>query len=155
MSLVISLGSNIGDRFENLRSAKTLLCKEFKLEEESRIYSSPAVDYLDQPDFLNQVLSFESPNVSPQETLKLMLSIEHSLGRRRDIPKGPRNIDIDMLFFNENVIKTSELEVPHPRLFERSFIVLPLKELKIFNTLNAKFDFPETFCNEAFPLTNV
>ncbi len=155
MSLIISLGTNIGNRFENLRLAKKLLSKNLVLLNESRIYSSPAVDYLDQPEFLNQVLCFEIPNSLPQECLELVLSIESKMGRVRHIPKGPRVIDIDILFWGNETLNSPNLEIPHPRLFQRSFIVLPLKELPIFQTLSSNFKFPSKFCNEAFPLDNV
>lgn len=155
MSLVISLGSNIGDRLANLQEAKKLLVKNFSLIEESPIYRSPAVDYLDQPEFLNQVLSFDKPSDNPQECLGIALEIENKMGRVREISKGPRVIDIDLLFWGTETINFNNLQIPHPRLFERSFIVLPLKDLSIFNTLSKSFSFPNSFCNDAFPFKNV
>ncbi|MBK23882.1 MAG: 2-amino-4-hydroxy-6-hydroxymethyldihydropteridine diphosphokinase [Halobacteriovorax sp.] len=155
MALIISLGSNIGNRLENLKQAKKFLSEKLELKSQSRVYRSPAVDYLDQPEFLNQVLQFKIPNISPQECLQILLSIEVKMGRIRKISKGPRVIDIDLLFWSIDTIDSPNLEVPHPRLFQRSFIVLPLKELPIFETLSSKFDFPSQFCNEAFPLDNV
>lgn len=155
MSLILSLGTNLGDKLENLEKAKKELQKSFQLIQESSIYSSKAVDYEDQPDFLNQVLNFQLPDQNPEQVLHKALEIEKLLGRRRDIPKGPRTVDIDILFWGLETINKPNLVVPHERLFERSFIVLPLKELDIFNTLQQKFSFPQVFCNEAFPLNNI
>jgi 2-amino-4-hydroxy-6-hydroxymethyldihydropteridine diphosphokinase len=155
MSLVISLGTNLGDKSQNLELAKIELKKIFKLKQESSVYQSKAVDYTDQPGFLNQILEFDLPVQSPEEVLLVVLGIEKDLGRLRQIPKGPRTIDIDILFWGLETIDLPQLEVPHPRLFERSFIVLPLKELDYFNTLQQKFSFPQVFCNEAFPLVSV
>ena len=155
MSLVISLGSNVGDRLQNITDAKNKIGSKFQLLEESRVYTSEAVDYSDQPDFLNQVIVFEKPEMPPRECINLLLSIENELGRIRDIPKGPRTIDIDILFWELESFDYPNLQVPHPRLFQRSFIVLPLMELKVFKTLSNKFAFSESFCNEAFPLNSV
>lgn len=155
MTLILSLGTNLGDRIANLEAAKDLLCNKWKLIEQSRIYQSKAVDYEKQPDFLNQVLSFQTPNDSPQFCLDIALGIENELGRIRNIPKGPRVIDIDFLFWNHEAITTKALEIPHPRLFERSFIVKPLRELECFKTLSESFEFPDSFCNEAFAFKKV
>jgi 2-amino-4-hydroxy-6-hydroxymethyldihydropteridine diphosphokinase len=155
MSLIISLGSNLGDKLQNINNAKVELQKTFDLVEESSVFTSEAVDYLDQPSFFNQVLRFKLPDLTPMEALLTALEIERSLGRIRDIPKGPRTIDIDILFWGLETINFPNLVIPHPRLFERSFIVLPLKELDYINTLQQKFTFPSTFCNDAFPLNNI
>ncbi|MFT6068686.1 MAG: 2-amino-4-hydroxy-6-hydroxymethyldihydropteridine diphosphokinase [Bacteriovoracaceae bacterium] len=155
MSLVISLGTNLGNKLENLNLAKQDLQKEFVLKQESTIYQSKAVDFIDQPSFLNQILEFELPELEPIAVLNIALGIEKNLGRRRDIPKGPRTIDIDILFWGVETINIPNLNIPHPRLFERSFIVLPLKELGFYNTLQQKFSFPQVFCNEAFPLGSI
>ena len=151
MSLIISTGSNLGDRIKHLESAKAELSTYFALKEESRIYESPAVDYTAQPDFLNQVLSFEIPHIQKSEVIRTVLSIEKSLGRVRDIDKGPRTVDIDILFWNAEEYDSVDLIIPHPRLFQRSFIVLPLKELSYFEYLSTKFKFPEEFDNSAYP----
>ncbi len=155
MSLIISLGTNLGNKSENLNLAKLELQKNFVLKQESTIYQSKAVDYTEQPSFLNQILEFELPELKPISVLNIALEIEKRLGRRRDIPKGPRTIDIDILFWGLDIIDMPDLNVPHPRLFERSFIVLPLKELAFYNTLQQKFSFPQVFCNEAFPLEGI
>jgi 2-amino-4-hydroxy-6-hydroxymethyldihydropteridine diphosphokinase len=153
MNLVISTGSNLGNRQEHLNLAKEELQKFLNLVDESRIYESPAVDYLQQPDFLNQILVFEIPELAPEGLLQKILILEKKLGRERLIDKGPRTVDIDILFWGIHKIDLPQLTIPHPRLFQRSFIVLPLKELKIFEFLSREFLFPEEFENRAWPLT--
>jgi 2-amino-4-hydroxy-6-hydroxymethyldihydropteridine diphosphokinase len=155
MSLIIATGSNLGDKTSNLQLAEDLLKKHFSLTSKSRIYHSKAVDYLDQPDFYNQVLEFETPHLSPLETLSIINQIEKEMGRIRNISKGPRIIDIDILFFDDIHIETSTLTIPHPRLFERSFVVLPLKELPGFESLSKKYLFNESFETMAYPLIRI
>lgn len=152
MSLVISTGSNLEDRVNNLSLAKEKLTNEFQLIEESRIYESPAVDYENQPDFLNQILVFELPKLSPIEVLSKTMEIEKELGRTREIDKGPRTVDIDLLFWEKERINHPDLTIPHYALFERSFIVLPLMELDVYKFLSKEFNFPTTFNNQAFPI---
>jgi 2-amino-4-hydroxy-6-hydroxymethyldihydropteridine diphosphokinase len=150
MSLVLSTGTNLGSREQNLLDAKSRLENYFKLIACSNIYQSPAVDYLDQPDFLNQVLEFELPNEQkPESVLQIILEIELEMGRRRDILKGPRTLDIDILFWGLDKFNEPNLTIPHPRLFERSFIVKPLFELPFAATLKNHFQFPKAFSNTA------
>ncbi|MBC7711987.1 MAG: 2-amino-4-hydroxy-6-hydroxymethyldihydropteridine diphosphokinase [Rhizobacter sp.] len=153
MSLFIATGSNLDDRLLYLNKAKEMLSLEFSFIAESRVYESPAVDYLNQPDFYNQVLEFQIPNKNPEYVMKKLLEIEKDLGRNRTIPKGPRVIDLDILFWDELTINTDALQIPHPRLFERSFVVLPLSELPGFKKLQAKFEFNFTFDNTASPIS--
>ena len=150
MNLIISTGSNIGERESYLIEAKNKLASLYKLVEESNIYESPAVDYLNQPDFLNQVLSFELPKQNPSSVMLQLLEIEKEMGRKRDIDKGPRTIDLDILFWGLEALNSPQLTTPHPRLFERSFIVLPLKELAVFPVLAEKFKFPKKFDNSCW-----
>lgn len=154
MSLFIATGTNLGDRKTNLTNAKSLLSKKLVFIAESRIYESPAVDYLNQPDFYNQVLEFAIPALSPNEVMDFLLETEQLLGRNRLIPKGPRLIDLDILFWDDVTIENEKLSVPHPRLFERSFVVLPLSELPGFKKLQEKFHFNFTFENTASPVLN-
>jgi len=151
-SFFIATGTNLGDRKKHLTDAKSILSNEFKFIAESRIYESPAVDYLNQPDFYNQVLEFELPQISAEEVMNRLLSIEKEMGRNREIPKGPRVIDLDILFWSDKKIVSDTLIVPHPRLFERSFVVLPLSELPGFKVLQKIFEFKFTFTNTASPL---
>ena len=153
MSLFIATGTNLGDRIANLALAKTILSDHFHLIAESRIYESPAVDYLNQPDFYNQVLEFSTPDLTPEETMDCLLKIEKEIGRNRLIPKGPRIIDLDILFYDQVVSQNEKLTLPHPRLFERSFVVLPLSELPGFEKLKEKYSFKFDFNNSASPIS--
>lgn len=152
MSLFIATGSNIGDRKKNLNEAKNILSSHLDFIAESRTYESAAVDYLDQPDFYNQVLEFKTPPINPIDCMNLLLEIEKQMGRNRSIPKGPRLIDLDIIFWDDLIIKSENLEIPHPRLFTRSFVVLPLSELPGFNLLQQKFSFTFSFPNSSTPL---
>ena len=153
MSLFIAIGTNLGDRHKNLEVARNILCSIFQLIDKSRIYESPAVDYLNQPDFLNQVLEFKIPSLKPSEVLDFCLAVEKLLGRERDIPKGPRTLDIDLLFWDHSSFSSQHLTLPHPRLFQRSFVVLPLSELKGFLKLQKHYKFTFDFDNKATPIS--
>lgn len=146
-NLIVSTGSNIGERYLFLKEAKSLLAENFSLIEESQIYESSAVDYLNQPDFLNQVLHFQTSEENPLEVLKVTMKVEKELGRKRDIDKGPRTLDIDLLFWNLEELNLPDLQIPHPRQFQRSFIIKPLLELSYSSQLIKKFDFPQEFDN--------
>lgn len=152
MSLFIATGTNLGNKTQSLNAAKSELTKHFNLIAESRIYHSKAVDYTEQDDFYNQVLEFKTPSLSADEVMNILLKIELVLGRKRDIPKGPRVIDLDILFIDDLKIQTNLVNIPHPRLFERSFVVLPLSELPGFSELKKHFQFPLEFSNSASPI---
>lgn len=154
MSLFIATGSNIGNKKEHLINAKLELQKHFELIAESRIYTSKAVDYEAQDDFYNQVLEFKTPELSPDEIMDILLNIEANLGRTREILRGPRTIDLDILFIDAKILQTAKVNIPHPRLFDRSFVVLPLSELPGFQFLKNQFQFKFTFTNEAHPITH-
>ena len=153
MSLVIATGSNLDDPIQQLATAKRKLQERWKLVAESRIYTSTAVDYYDQPDFFNQVLEFTPhDNQAPDEIMKALLEIENQMGRVRVVDKGPRVIDIDLLFLDLTTYKSVTVEVPHPRLWTRSFVIKPLSELPIFARLKTQFTFTENFAVDATPL---
>ncbi len=139
MSLFISLGTNLGDKYHNIDLAKKKLLEKFTLVDESNILETKAVDYIDQPDFLNQVLEFELPEVSPQEAMEMLLTIEIEMGRVRDISKGPRIIDLDILFWGELESQDPIVTIPHPSWHERPFIIELLGQLKNFEKLRSKF----------------
>lgn len=123
------LGSNTGDRLSNLKKALNLLKeKDIEVSKISSVYESSPVDYLEQPDFLNIVVEAET-SVEPGKTLELIREIENLLGRKREIEKGPRIIDIDILLYNKAEIRTADLTVPHPKMLERSFVIVPLLEI--------------------------
>ncbi|MGI6588157.1 MAG: 2-amino-4-hydroxy-6-hydroxymethyldihydropteridine diphosphokinase [Peptococcia bacterium] len=125
----LSLGSNVGDSLENLLQALvSLSARGLTLKAISSIYRTAAVGYTQQADFLNMVISGET-TLSAMETLGVCLDIEKKLGRIRKKHWGPRTIDLDLLFFGEQKIDTPQLQVPHPRLKERAFVLVPLQEI--------------------------
>lgn len=152
MSLIIATGSNIGESVSILKKAQERLSKEFEFVAASRIYSSKAVEYENQPDFFNQVLEFRIPALTPADTMKKLLEIEKEFGRNRDIPKGPRTLDLDIIFWSMEQYNEPGLIVPHPRWMERSFVVRPIQELPFFQTIEKCFTIPKTFTVEASPI---
>lgn len=152
MSLIIATGSNIGDSLSLLKEAQQKLSEKYHLIAMSRIYRSAAVEYENQPDFFNQVLEFQIPALSPSEVMQDLLLLEKSFGRRRDIPKGPRTLDLDIIFWGLESFNSEHLTIPHPRWFERSFVVRPLQELPFFQTVEKCFTIPKTFTIDATPI---
>ncbi len=152
MSLIIATGSNQGDSLQYLKNALTRLSQHYQLIAASRVYTSQAVDYEDQPDFFNQVLEFKLPPLPPEKVMETLLQIEKDLGRFRDIPKGPRTIDIDIIFWDLLTLHTKNLTLPHPRWSERSFVVRPLSELPFFQTIEKCFTIPQSYKVEATPI---
>ncbi len=152
MSLIIASGSNIGSSITTLIEARSELSRSFTFIAESRIYLSKAVEYENQPDFYNQVLEFQLPDQTPDQVMQKLLEIEKQFGRHRDIPKGPRTLDLDILFWGTISCNTSAVTIPHPRWAERSFVVRPLQELPFFQTIQKCFTIPQTFTVEAAPL---
>ena len=152
MSLILATGSNMGERLKNLELAKNSLCEIFNFIDESSIYQSDAIEYTNQPEFYNQVLEFELPDHEPEEVLKMISAIETKLGRVRHIPKGPRVIDIDIIFWGLQKYSSKTLVIPHPSWNERSFVTLPLAELPYFETIQKTFIIPKSFSNTAKPI---
>lgn len=126
----ISLGSNIGDRCESLKAAIEELNTHSKISvmSTSSIYETDPVGYENQDQFLNMVIEVNT-SLNPFELLSLCLEIEKHLGRKRDIRWGPRTIDLDILLYNQENIKSEKLTVPHPRMHERAFVLIPLLEI--------------------------
>jgi 2-amino-4-hydroxy-6-hydroxymethyldihydropteridine diphosphokinase len=123
------LGSNLGDRLEILRSAQTLIGERIgRVKSASPVYETAPWGVLDQPSFLNQVLIVTTGFI-PEEILRLVLEIEHELGRVRYERWGARVIDIDILYYEDKVIDSARLTVPHPRLHERRFTLVPLNDI--------------------------
>ena len=147
MSLILGLGSNLGNRIQNIENAIEKLSEHFEFVSKASLYTSAAVDYLNQPDFINTTAEFKTPSKNPSEVIQLILKIEQDMGRRRDIPKGPRTIDIDILFWDLETINLDNLQVPHPSWQDRSFVVRPLQELPYFQTLKNHFIIPKDFNN--------
>lgn len=148
MSLILSLGSNLGDRFSNIQTAINLIKKNFEVIKESQIYESKPVDYLDQPIFLNMVLECKIPDEFPLDVLRNLKNIENEMGRVKIIDKGPRKIDIDILFWGTEIINYPELKIPHPEWNKRDFVFYPLKELPYYKTIEKNFAISDTLNNE-------
>ena len=124
----LCLGSNMGDRERNLTQAVTLLSQKAKLEKLSSIYETEPVGYREQPFFLNLVCRV-AVHLNPEELLRLAKDIETRMGRIPSFLNSPRPIDIDILFYDNKIIKTQNLTIPHPRLTERAFVLIPLAEI--------------------------
>jgi 2-amino-4-hydroxy-6-hydroxymethyldihydropteridine diphosphokinase len=125
----LSLGSNLGDRGANLRDAIAALpAADFRVCEVSSFYESEPVDYLDQPWFLNCVVEGKTAS-QPLDLLHALRAIESQLGSKKAFAKGPRLLDIDILLFGHLSIDTAELQVPHPRMLQRKFVLAPLAEI--------------------------
>jgi len=125
----LSLGSNLNDREENLRRALELLeSPEVHLKRASSIYETEPQDLREQPWFLNLVAEVET-TLFPMQLLRRVRKIEKELGRQRLVPKGPRTVDIDILLFGRFVMDSPALQVPHPRMQARRFVLEPLAEI--------------------------
>ena len=125
----LALGSNLGDREANLRDAvRRLDADDLRITRRSSLYETAPRELLDQPWFLNAAVEIET-SLFPLQLLARVRAIERAMGRRREVPKGPRNIDIDILFYARAIIATTELKVPHPRLGKRRFVLEPLEEI--------------------------
>lgn len=126
----IALGSNVGEREGNLNSAIAALGKLGTIQAISSFYETSAVGAVEQPDFLNAVLELRT-QVPPLALLTRLLLIELAHGRDRSVsvPKGPRTLDLDMLSYEDFVVKTPSLILPHPALAERLFVLVPLAEI--------------------------
>jgi 2-amino-4-hydroxy-6-hydroxymethyldihydropteridine diphosphokinase len=127
--IYLGLGSNIGDREANLRAAIGLLsAPDLRVLRISHVYETEPMDYADQPQFLNLAVEAET-SLSPAELLRRIGEIERSGGRVRITPNGPRTIDIDILLYGEVVERSASLEIPHPRMAGRRFVLAPLADL--------------------------
>lgn len=122
------MGANLGDRLSNLRAAMAALAPEIEVLDESSVYETEPWGYADQPPFLNMVLR-AATDLSPRGLLDRLKGIEATLGRIPSFRNGPRLIDLDILFYNDLVLKTPALVIPHPRLHERAFVLIPLAEI--------------------------
>jgi 2-amino-4-hydroxy-6-hydroxymethyldihydropteridine diphosphokinase len=148
-SAFISLGSNMGIRYDYLMNAIRLLINYpgIQLVNYSSVYETDPVGYEEQDLFLNMVIEIKT-EYTAQELLDICLKIELELGRKREIKWGPRTIDLDILLYNQENIETEKLTVPHPRMLERAFVMIPLLEIR-HDILIPEMEKPfETYLNE-------
>ena len=124
----LGLGSNLGDREENLRQALSLLGESVEITALSSVYQTEPWGYGEQPSFLNMVCGFRT-SLSPPELLALAQEVERKLGRVRTIRYGPRTMDVDILLYGDRIVDTPDLQIPHPRIPERAFVLAPLAEI--------------------------
>jgi 2-amino-4-hydroxy-6-hydroxymethyldihydropteridine diphosphokinase len=128
-TVYLGLGSNLGDRARNLRRAlEELEAPDLRILRASPVYETEPVEYTRQPWFLNQVAEAET-ELFPFQLLARAARVERALGRVRGIPKGPRVIDVDILFFARAIVRAAKLEIPHPAIAARRFVLLPLADL--------------------------
>ncbi|AVO03065.1 2-amino-4-hydroxy-6-hydroxymethyldihydropteridine diphosphokinase [Staphylococcus simulans] len=126
----LGLGSNVGDRENQLKEAIRLLDEQsgIKVVKVSSFYETEPVGYVDQPDFLNLCVEIQT-ELSPKAVLERGLAIEQQLHRVRKERWGPRTLDIDILLYGDQVIEEQDLTIPHPRMTERAFVLIPLQEI--------------------------
>jgi 2-amino-4-hydroxy-6-hydroxymethyldihydropteridine diphosphokinase len=129
ITVYIALGTNVGEREANLLQALQLLPESgVQIRRVSSIYETEPVDYLDQEWFLNAVLEAQT-ELDALDLLSALRVIEAGMGSKKAFAKGPRKIDLDILLYGNETIDTSELQVPHPRMLERKFVLIPLAEI--------------------------
>jgi 2-amino-4-hydroxy-6-hydroxymethyldihydropteridine diphosphokinase len=126
--IVLGLGTNLGNRLDNLQRAVAGLAEEMTITAVSPIYQTPPWGITDQPDFLNCCLTADS-DLPPKELLIFIKNLETEIGRLPGKRWGPRLIDIDLLFYANQIVKTEKLTVPHPSLHERKFVLRPLADI--------------------------
>jgi len=127
-TVFLALGSNMGNRLANLKAAINNLTPQMSVKNRSSVYETPPWGYKEQAPFLNQVVTVTTYLV-PETLLSHLKRLETALGRTPNFQNGPRLIDIDILFFDDLVTDTLKLAIPHPRLHERAFVLVPLAEI--------------------------
>jgi dihydropteroate synthase/2-amino-4-hydroxy-6-hydroxymethyldihydropteridine diphosphokinase len=127
-TVYIAMGTNLGMRAANLRAALAGLLPDVRVRRVSPIYETPPWGYLEQPAFLNQVVEAET-SLLPQQLLALLKNLETDIGREPTFPNGPRLIDLDVLFYDDQVIEVEDLAIPHPRMEGRAFVLVPMADL--------------------------
>jgi len=130
MSIVyIGIGSNLGDRKDNCRKAIKLLKENgIAVKKQSSMHETEPWGIKDQPKFINMAIEVETDK-KPEELLRILKEIEKEIGRKETVKWGPRVIDLDILFYDDLILKTPDLEIPHPLMHERAFILKPLCEI--------------------------
>ena len=128
-TVYIGLGANVGDRAATIaRGIAALTAAGIRVARQSSLYATEPVDAPAQQWFLNAVVEAET-ELMPRQLLRAVSGIERAFGRQRIVPHGPRTLDLDILLYGTSIIRTPELEVPHPRLAARRFVLVPLAEL--------------------------
>ncbi|MBI3669486.1 MAG: 2-amino-4-hydroxy-6-hydroxymethyldihydropteridine diphosphokinase [Acidobacteria bacterium] len=128
-TIYLSLGSNVGDRAGQIvRAVAALGAAGVKITRQSALYATEPADFRRQNWFLNCVVEAETA-LMPRQLLHVLREIEAAIGRKKMVHRGPRAIDMDILFYGSSVVRAAELEIPHPRLAERRFVLVPLAEL--------------------------
>lgn len=128
VTVYLALGSNVGDSPQNISKAISLLGNILHEIKKAPLYVSRAVGYTDQPDFFNTAISGQT-ELSPQDLLRAVSEVEHQVGRVKRFRWGPREIDIDIILYGDQVLETEELTIPHPHFRERDFVLQPLTDL--------------------------
>jgi 2-amino-4-hydroxy-6-hydroxymethyldihydropteridine diphosphokinase len=127
-TIYLALGSNLGDRFANLRAAIAQLPPQIMVDRCSTVYETEPAYVADQPRFLNLVLQARTA-LPPHNLLQHLKAIEHDVGRTTTFRNGPRVVDLDILLYDNLQLNTADLVIPHPRMEERAFVLVPLAEL--------------------------
>lgn len=126
--IYLALGTNLGDRLANLHAAVRLLSQSAIVNLQSSIYETPPWGYTDQPAFLNMAVKCET-DLEPESLLKRLKQIEVEVGRVESFRWGPRQIDVDILFYDDLVLESESLTIPHLHLHERAFVLVPLADI--------------------------
>jgi len=124
----LALGSNLGNRAANLKEAIVSLPPQLDVKAKSKIYETPPWGHTDQENFYNKVLKAQT-YVEPEPLLKHLKRLEVALGRKPSFQYGPRSIDMDILFYDDLVLNTAALTIPHPHVHERGFVLLPMMDI--------------------------
>jgi 2-amino-4-hydroxy-6-hydroxymethyldihydropteridine diphosphokinase len=126
----VSIGSNLGDRLEYIREAigKLKQVEEIKICKASSVYETQPVGHKNQGWFLNMILKLKT-TLEPLHLLELLLGIENQMGRKRNQKWGPRNIDLDILLYDDLILNSAKLTLPHPKMHQRRFVLVPLAEI--------------------------
>jgi 2-amino-4-hydroxy-6-hydroxymethyldihydropteridine diphosphokinase len=124
----LSLGTNLGNRAANLKQAISSLPPQMTVKARSKVYETPPWGYTEQDQFLNQVVMVTT-YLEPEKLLKHIKRLEVAMGRKSSFRYGPRLIDIDILFYDDEILDTPLLVIPHPNLHERGFVLLPLMDI--------------------------
>lgn len=128
-SVFLLIGGNLGNRLQNLEIAKKeIAAKIGQIQKTSSVYETAPWGIAEQPNYLNQVVLVHS-TLLPEEVLQTVLNIETTMGRSRKEKYGPRIIDIDILFYNDEIVSLEQLTIPHPEIQNRRFVLIPLAEL--------------------------